>query len=247
MVGIGINTNVSVSNEIKVNEKGTLELFLKQGGMTEAEKIISSLAGNDVDDKSTKILVFGPNSVKDFNGNIKTAAQVLKEIQTFRTKLHDILTVFIPTTVLATEFGARLPLEVTGVAPELFEKQLSSDVTIASISTKIAEKFVALCVEHKVYTSKTTCRVKLLRQKLEKPYATIPNFGDWIEPMDAPGIKVTANKYDLTDYDAIKYPGINKLSSQPIPADNIPVAETNVANGMFEEPEAPVVNDLFND
>ena len=245
MIGIGINEYCCLSSDTKVNEKSTLELVVKQGNISESEKIRLSLEGKEVDERSIKLLQF-PVQLMDGKGVKKSASQVLKEIQAYRNQLAKFLEVYMDSVALDKNFGATLPLEVSGADSARFENLLTIDSSILKIVSAISDRFIKLCIENSIFNSTSLFRLKLWRQTKEKAYPRLPvGFDMWIESMSVPTPKVTATAFDTKPYDE-KYPLIHRLSNLPFPADTVPQEEINQSESLFNKKDEGV-NEIFPD
>jgi hypothetical protein len=250
MVGIGINENVTISSETKINDKGTLELILKQGSLSEEEKVLASLGGNDVDDKSTKLLLFNPKLTNDSTGVVKAPGQIMKEIQDFRKQLAEFLLCYMTTEEVESLFGSNIPKTLSKIEDDkAFVVALKKDTTVDAITTGMVTLFVKLCKENNIFDSKKTFRLKLWRQKKEKNFPKLPaGFSKWVEPMDVPTPKVKIEKFDEQPYDSTTK--LCRVSKEPMEADTISpeVVETtnSVFNNLEEESKGFVFPDSLN-
>jgi hypothetical protein len=191
MIGIGINEFVVLGNETKVNEKGTLELSLKTGKISEEEMMKLLMAGKDVGESSTKLLIFGPMT-KAYEGNgRKTTQQIAKDLQDYQKQLSRFLEVYLTKDELTAQFGPSTIMDAAGVTPEAFLNGLKSDDFVAKVASAIAAKFISVCQQNHIFENEKSFRLKLWRQTAAKAFPRIPTgFDTWIEPMAVPVAKV---------------------------------------------------------
>ena len=236
MVGIGLNEFVVVSSDTKVNDKDTLELVLKQGTMTEEEKVMLSLSGKDADEKSTKLLLFSPKLTNDSTGISKAAGQIMKEIQDYRKQLAEILLCYMTTAEVEEHFGSTVLKSLTEIENDkAFVNALKSDTTINKITLGLNKVFIKLCIEFKIFDSEEQLRLKLWRQKKEKNFPKLPvGFSKWVERMDVSTPKVKIEPFDLKPYDALTT--LCRVSKEPLEADRVPEEEINTSQSTFMTP-----------
>lgn len=238
MVGIGLNEYVVVSSDTKVNEKDTLEVVLKQGTMTEEEKVLLSLSGKDADEKTTKLLLFSPKLTNDSTGVSKAAGQIMKECQDYRKQLAEILLCYMTVAEVEEKFGPTILKSLSSIEDDkAFVNALKLDATINKITLGINNLFIKLCKEYGVFDSKDQLRVKLWRQKKEKNFPKLPvGFSKWIERMDVPVAKVKIEDFDKKPYDATT--SITRVSKEPLEEDRVPQEEIDTTQSTFMTPES---------
>jgi hypothetical protein len=242
MIGIGINEYVILSNQTKVNEKGTLELHLKTGKISDEEMIKLLEKGVDVGESSTKLLLFAPLT-KTFEGSRKTAQQLAKDMQDHIKLLSKFLEVYLAKEKIEELFSPAKIIEMSGVSAQAYLNGLKNDEFISGLYTKIAKKFVEVINKEGIVENKNSFRLKLWRQSATKNFPRIPTgFDTWIEPMNVPTPKVVATTYDLTPFTGSAF---HKLSTDAPLADAVPQVEQKKAEELFEPDTS--VNTLFTD
>jgi hypothetical protein len=235
MIRIGINEFTVLSNETKVNEKGTLELHLKNCSIPDEEMVTLMLKGQIVDDSVTKILLFAPQT-NTFEGGRKTIQQIAKDLHEYRKILVKFLEIYMGTKEIEEQFGNSVILESSGATEATFVNGLKNDDFVTKTYTGISKKFVQVCVKNQVFDNKKSFRLKLWRQSATKNFPKIPTgFDIWIEPMNVPTPKVVATKWDLTPFTGTT---VHRLSNEAPIADAVPEEEINTGQSVFNEEDS---------
>lgn len=237
MVGIGINSNVVIGSETNVNDKGTLELHLKNKSVSTKDALNMLRGEEDIQEGSCKLLVY-PGYLVDYNTKERLSdATIIKNLQAYKNTLSKFLTIYMTKEQITEQFG---PNAILGAAKDdvTFIAGLKSDDFVASIYTYIANTFLKVLTANKIQENEKSFRIKLHRQSAAKPYpCLVKSLYDselWIEPMDVPTPMVVETKYDRTPF---KNTDITKLDSSPVAKDVIPVEEVATANVNFSTPD----------
>jgi len=183
MVGVGINENVVLGKDTKVNEKGTLEVIFKEGENDPNALWESLAAGKEVKEGVTKIM-FWPISMTTFDGDAKSPNKIVEELQNFVGTLKKILLVYM-TSEAAEEY-----IDIT--AEKMFENlvfdkdqiavHLRQEEFVNGAARNVANGFMRACTEKELLENEQTFRLKLRRQSKEKHFPKIPvGFTPWIE------------------------------------------------------------------
>lgn len=249
MLRIGINENVCIGKDTKVNEeKGWLELQLRQGvSMTDGEKMQAAFEGKEVkEDSVLKQVLFPPKTdayEKGVKVGRKTVAQISIDIQKYMEYLSKFLGVYMTTDQINEEFGKLTFVKLTAAkTAEELKSFLEDEAKISKLYVAIYKELLKVLKKHngiepKVQTPENTFRLKLWRQKAANTFATIPTgFDIWIEPMNVPEPMVKVTAYDLTNF---KNSTINRMSTEAPVADSVPPSSMDVATTLFADSELP--------
>jgi len=173
MLKIGIHDNVVVS-KAAVNEHGTLEIEFTQQPEND---ILGALAGNVeiTPVQSVNIRVY--KQEVEYFGEQREGNKVLTLIINFKSVLTELLGIYIDNPTIDATKGLKVP---QGGMNEFFTNQDNVDKAYKSI----VDQFNAAIKPF--LNSDDKFRVKLPRRSPKYAYASLPNFGPWVEPMTIP-------------------------------------------------------------
>lgn len=159
---VGIQNSVAVVSA-EVNDKGSLEIMLKQGVAVDLFEAMNS--GASIEENTQKLLEFPVNN--KWYGKEATHQEMVMKFRMLTAKLGHL----ISNQVAEVKWNM---FEGTGInsAADIAEK-ITQDSTIAKISFNIFNQFVAM-----VKSSDTTklSRIKFVRQSAAKHYAALPEY-----------------------------------------------------------------------
>jgi hypothetical protein len=184
-LGVGIHENVVVE-KVEKNEKGTLEIYLKQVGDIDPIEALNS--GGTLEPKTEKITIWKPTlNDKD---NYKT---VTDKISGLTSELGQLLQQYTTGGVKWNLFAG------TGITADTYATKVLDYVD--TIYDNVVNQFVEKAKPFAGENSKKL-RVKLVRQSQAKHYPKFPSQvkypSQFLEPMDVPA---AASKLKYTDYE----------------------------------------------
>jgi len=226
MIGAGINEKLVLSNTTKINDKGNLELIFKREALTGDEMWAALEAGQDVSADTGKITIWALN-LKTFQGDVKTAGQLMKELQGIESQFKQILGVYITSDKIEKYLGGTSMFAGTVITKENFGKELVKEETLKSVQEVLNKNFLRACEKNPIFDNEQTFRTKFIRQSKEKHFPKLPMFGAFIESSvissDKTGLKWT------------KYEEENKLNKPDIIVqDAVPAEEAPAAKSLFK-------------
>ena len=187
MLEIGINENLRLSEESKINEKGSLELYFVEGDNV-AKTALDMLATEEADAESSKMLIFPPN-VKEYNSeDLRSSTDIVKDLKATYKCLYHIFNLYFTKDELAKIYPISCLTEGLSITPENQETMLQQESVVVKMSTNLAHAIVKVIKENNL-GSKEAFRLKLLRQSPKKAFPRFtykPDFGDWVELMSVP-------------------------------------------------------------
>jgi len=206
MLTVGIHEGVIVSKAIR-NDQGTLEIeFLRKG----SDDAVAALAGTAelIPDQDVNIRVY-PQSV-DYFGEKRDGTTMLKLIVNFRNVLSELLQVYIDN----PDINATKGLVVTNEnAKVLFTDQANVDLAYDNI----VSQFIAAITPF-VGKESHPFRVKFPRRSKKYSFASLPNFGPWVESMDIPqeSSKIKWSNWEITNGKNDPTPAKDKVAKKEV-------------------------------
>lgn len=179
MLGVGIHENVGLTTDTKVNEKGSLELHFGKKAVTDLWASLE--AGDSVKEDTSKIIVW-PINMTTWDGNIKSANQIVTELQALEKLLRQILKVYITTDIIEKYQGGVKMFDGLVFEKEKITEHLLDETFVQGAQKNIITKFIEVCNDNDIFDNDQTFRLKLIRQGKDKHFPKIPaSFDTWIE------------------------------------------------------------------
>lgn len=174
MLTVGIHENVVVS-KAALNDQGTLEIEFTRKGK---DDVMAALAGTAelTSDQDVNIRIYGQSV--DYFGEKRDGKQMLKLIVNFRNVLIELLGIFIDKPEINPTKGLTVTQENAKI---LFTDQANVDLTYNNTVSQFLEM-----IKPFIGDEKHSFRVKLPRRSKKSSFASLPNFGPWVESMDIP-------------------------------------------------------------
>lgn len=175
-LGVGIHENIVIEKAEK-NDKGTLEISLKQAGDIDPIQLLTSVGnGNGSFDPAAERITIWPLTAYEQD----TYQKVSDKIMWLKNQLEQILLRYTTKDKLQPSDWAK----GTGISTNADLKAKVIDY-LPTIYDNIVTQFIA---QVRPFTGEgaTPSRIKLVRQSTAKPYPTLPRFGAFIESMDVP-------------------------------------------------------------
>lgn len=189
LIKVGIHENLCLSSKSKVNEHGTLELAIK--AVQSENALMEAFENNTTFESMESSFRFYPPSLKDFDQNLKSAADIGAEMLKMRHQFKQYALLFTTEDVVNDAIGGTQMFSGLGIAPEKYAQaltMLNKEEFLKKVCTNLATKFLNLLTKLDAFSGKVTFRQKFLRQSKDKNFAVIPNstFETWVEPMTVP-------------------------------------------------------------
>jgi len=225
MLQVGIHENVIISKAI-LNDQGTLEIeFLKKG----KDDAMAALAGTAelTSDQDVNIRVYGQSV--DYFGEKRDGGTMLKLIVNFRNVLVELLKVYLE----KPEINPTKGLTVTNEnAKIIFTDQANVDLAYNNIVGQFLEMMKPFIADEK-----HPFRVKLPRRSKKSSFASLPNFGPWVESMDIPvdASKIKWSNWEIANGKNDPTPAKDKVAKKAVSLNDSALAEVFNA----DEDDAP--------
>jgi hypothetical protein len=205
LLKVGIHENLKLTDETKVNDKGSLEIHIESAADAK-DAILEAFTSNSVySPMKGKIIMFPPN-MKTFDGVVKDAGAIAADLLKVRHQLMSYAKVYASTEKVNAAIGGMKMLEGLGIpADELGTAvgRLTNEDFMIKVNANLGKKFVEFLKEVNAFKGGVTFRQKFLRQSKDKNYAVIPtsDYDVWIESMDIPksASKVAYSKWELAN------------------------------------------------
>lgn len=201
LIKVGIHENLVLSDESKINDKGTLELCVKS--VQDPNALLNAFENNTTFNEMKSSFRFYPPNMTDFEGRTKTAPEIAQELLRMRHQLMQYALLYATKAEVETAIGGLAMFEGLGIPKEDMAKainQFTDENFTKKVVTNLCTKFLEFLRSKNAFNGQVTFRQKFLRQSKAKNYATIPlsDFDVWIEPMSVPK---DASKVAFTDYE----------------------------------------------
>lgn len=230
----GIHESLALSDKTKINDKGTLELVIKS--VDDPNALFNAFESNEIFQDMESKFIFYPPSLKDYDQNEKSAADIGADLLKIRHQLLQYAYLVAPKEEADKAIGGTAMFQGIGVPQDQIKKaigQLNQEDFLYKVNTNLAKIFLDFMKSKKAFDGSVTFRQKFLRQSEAKNYATIPtsSFDVWIEPMDVPkeASKIAFSEWEIKN---------NKHLSTPVSSD--PAAssseDANKASSLFSAP-----------
>lgn len=204
---VGIHENLVLdAATTKINDKGTLVIGIKQ---SEGEDdLLSAMESSEVMSKMSGNLMMFPPMGKTFDGDAKTAADLVAEMLVMRHQLLQYAMIFTTKEKANAAIGGTRMFADLGF--DLNEKEivkgcmarLTDETFRQSVATNLGKLFIELLNEVGAFTGEVSFRQKFLRASANKHYPSIStsSFDTWIEPMTVPKeqSKVAFTAYEIS-------------------------------------------------
>jgi hypothetical protein len=231
---VGIHENLVLSSDTKINDKGTLELAIKT--VEDPNALLNAFENNTTFQSMGSSFRFYPPSLKNFEGDLKTAPEIAQEVLKMRHQLMQYALLFGTKEVAQDAIGGMKLFEGIGIVPEDYAKaiqQLNGEEFLGKVVTNLCTKFVAYLGAQNAYDGTVRFRQKFLRQSKAKNYAVISksDFDVWIEPMD---VTKEASKVAFSEYEVKG--GYNNPDPVSSDGSDATVEDANKAKSLFAAP-----------
>lgn len=234
LIKVGIHENLMISDKTKINDKGTLELCIK--AVQSPDALLDAFAGNDTFTSMESSFRFYPPSMKDFDQNVKTAAEIGSEILRLRHQLLCYAKLYATKEVAEKALGGLAMFKGLGIPDDQIKKALTmfnQEEFVKKVVTNLCTLFVNFLKEKKAFEGKVLFRHKFLRQSKAKTFAVIPSsdFDVWVESMDVPkeASKVAFSEWEIEN-------GKNNADPVSSTAGDSTEEDANKASTLFNAP-----------
>lgn len=234
LIKVGIHENLMISDKTKINDKGTLELCIK--AVQSPDALLDAFSSNETFNPMESSFRFYPPSMKDFDQNLKTSAEIGQEILKLRHQLLTYAKLYATKEEAEKALGGLAMFKGMGIADDQIKKALTmfdQEEFVKKIVTNLCTLFVEFLKQKKAFSGKVLFRHKFLRQSKAKNYAVIPSsdFDTWVETMDIPK---DASKIAYSDWEK------ENGKDNPDPVSSTPAAssaeDANKASALFSAP-----------
>ena len=242
LIPVGIHNNLVISEKSKINDKGSLELVIKS--VESPEAILAALESNEVYQAMESNFRFFLPGLTDFNKNVKSAADLVKDLTVRRHQLSKFAELFGTKDEVEKAIGGMAMFEGLGIAPEAYGKavgMLLQEDFLKKVDTNLCTKFLNFLKAKNAFgNSKATFRAKFPRGSKTKTFSSISKstFETWIEPMTIPA---AASKIEWSDYEIAE--GLNHANPIASDATKAAVTDVNKAKALFSAPDAHAESD----
>lgn len=242
LIPVGIHNNLVISEKSKINDKGSLELVIKS--VESPEAILAALENNEVYQAMESNFRFFTPSITDFNKNVKSAADIVKDLTVRRHQLSQFAELFGTKDEVEKAMGGMAMFEGLGIPPENYGKaigQLTQEDFLKKVDTNLCTKFLNFLKAKAAFNKVSSAfRAKCPRGSKNKIFSSLPKstFDVWLEPMSIPK---SASKIEWTDYEIAE--GLNHANPIASDATQAAVTDVNKANALFKKPDAHAESD----
>lgn len=189
MLKVGIHENVNITKAV-TNDQGTLEIEFTKA---ESSDFLGALKGTaEIDSKQdVNIRVYGQNV--DYFGDKRSGTDMLKLMINFSAVLRELLSVYIDKPEIDIVKGIKVTKDN---AKEIFSDQDNVDIAYNNIVGQFLTQLAPFVGE-----DQAPFRVKLPRRSKKYSFASLPNFGPWVESMDIPkeASKLKWSNWEITN------------------------------------------------
>ena len=249
---VGIHENLVLDPKTKINDKGSLELHIKSndGGNEEDSMFNAFNAGSTsaLDGMEGKIIFFPPN-MKTFDGNVKTAPEIAKDLLVVAHQLKQYASLYATKDEVETALGGFAMFDgIVDTTNTALMKQtlprLTDEEFMHSVLKNLCGRFIMFIESKNGFEEPVPFRQKFIRQSANKHYPTISksDFDVWLESMEIPK---EASKVSWSEWE------IKNKKNDPTPiaaaASDDEEEEVNMAaEDMFASEADDSAPDLFN-
>ena len=202
LIKVGIHENLVFTEKTKINEHGTLELGI--AAVQSADAMLNAFEGNDTFNAMESSFRFYPPSMKDYDQNDKSSADIAAEILVLRHQLMTYAKLVAPKAEVEKALGGLAMFNGLGIAPEQIKKSLTmfnQEDFMKKVVTNLCALFVNFMKTKNAFNGAVLFRHKFLRQSKPKSFAVIPTstFDTWVESMDVPkeASKIEYSKWEI--------------------------------------------------
>lgn len=234
LIPVGIHENLIISSKSALSDKGGMDLVVKT--VESPEAILAALTNNEVYSAMESNFKFFAISLTDFNKNVKTPADLVKDLTTLRHQFSSIAKVFGVEKEVDEAVGGMAMFEGLGIPPEDYGKavaQLTNGDFLKKVEDNLATRFLNFLKAKSAFES-STFRAKFPRASKNKTFSGITKspYDVWIEPMTVPKeqSKISWSEYEVSQ-------GLNH--GNPIASDQAKAtaADANKAKDLFNKPD----------
>jgi hypothetical protein len=242
LIPVGIHNNLVISEKSKINDKGSLELVIKS--VESPEAILAALTSNEVYQAMESNFRFFLPSLTDFNKNVKSAADLVKDLTVRRHQLSKFAELFGTKEEVAKAIGGMAMFEGLGIPPENYGKavgQLLQEDFLKSVDTNMCTKFLDFLKKKNAFDKHdASFRAKFPRGSKTKTFSSISKstYEVWLEPMTIPE---AATKMEWSDYEIKE--GLDHGNPLASDATQAAVKDVNKAKALFNAPDAHAESD----
>ena len=238
LIPVGIHENLVISSKSKLSDKGGMDLVIKT--IESPEAILAALTSNEVYNAMESNFKQFAHSLTDYNKNVKSAADLVKDLTTRRHQLMQIAKIFATEELVDKALGGMAMFEGLGIAPENYGKavaQLTQADFLKKVDDNLCQKFLDFVKANKGFDNPAAAfRAKFPRGSKNKTFSSLCKspYDVWIESMNVPAgqTKIAWSDYEIKE-------GLNH--SNPIASDEAKanVNDANKAKDLFKKPDAP--------
>lgn len=234
-IKVGIHENLVLTDDSKINDKGTLELGVKADAGADA--IMAAFESGETFSEMKSSFRFYPPSMKNFDQELKTADVLASELLVMRHQFQEYGRLFATQDEIDVTFGKLCMFEGLGITPDQYGgaiKQLTQEDFLKKVVTNLGTKFLQFLTSNGAFDGTVTFRQKFLRQSKAKNYAVISksSFDVWVESMDVPK---EASKIEFSEYEKKGgYDNPNPVASDS--AQQGSAEDANKASSLFAAP-----------
>ena len=230
----GIHEPLVFSDKTKINDKGTLELVISS--VEDPNALFNAFQSNSTLSDMESKFIFYPPSLKDFEQNVKTPAQVGQDILKMRHQFMQYALLFATKEEVDKVLGGLAMFQGLGIPEDKMQQalgMLNQEAFVQKVSTNLGTIFYKFLLAKKAFDGKTKFRHKFLRQSEAKNYATIPNsdFDTWVESIDIPkeASKIAFSQWEIDN---------KKNNGDPVSSDagSSTAEDANKAVNLFNAP-----------
>ncbi len=229
MIGVGIHEDVIIDNVEHADKDGKKSIIISFRKKKE-KSLFESMSSDEIDngEEKTSVRIF-PFKVPDKNDLTETQKtdRVIADVTRTRNVLLHILQTFLPKAEISLNMYANTGI-AAGITDVEFKKKMLSQATLDKIWNNTQTAFIRM-MKPLCSRDDLPVRLKLVRQSVEKHYATFPTMyldnQPFLEPMS---VKAENSRVKFTDYELKN--GLDKGDQIPrseadvIPADDVSAA-----------------------
>jgi hypothetical protein len=249
LIKVGIHENLTFSDKSQINDKGTLELCIKS--VDDPNALLNAFTSSEAFTLMESSFRFYPPNMKDFDQNMKTAAEIAQDVLKLRAQFLTYAKMVATKEEAEKALGGLAMFKGLGIPDDKVKGAIAmfnQEEFMKKVVTNLSTLFLEFLKAKKAFTGQILFRHKFLRQSKAKNYAVIPtsDFDTWVESMDIPK---DASKIGFSEWEVKN----GKDNPDPVSSDSSSstAADANKASTLFAAPAAtdPVADnsqpDLF--
>lgn len=238
LIKVGIHEDLILSDKTKINDKGTLELAIK--AIQSPDALLNAFEGNDTFTSMESSFRFYPPNMKDFDGAVKTSADIAAEVLKIRHQLIQYAMLYGTKEEVTQAIGGLAMFNGLGITQDQIKgalNQFNQEAFTQKVVTNLCTLFLNFLKEKNAFNGQVRFRHKFLRQSKDKNFATIPtsDFDVWVESMDVPK---SASKIAFSEYEIAN----GKHNGDPVSSSGSEASaeDANKAADLFAPQAAPI-------